>query len=131
MEIAARIINPFLVAPEQRNDKTREMIPNGEFASAPSVRLTVDLSLFPETAVLKTSYWLSKSYFISLRHISTSQVEIEMHLKANSKPLESPEQIFTERLLDETLRESIAKRTEPLRNLIIAHALSKTPLAQD
>jgi His-Xaa-Ser system protein HxsD len=49
--------------------------------------------------------------------------------KGIGSPLDQIAGEFCNELLDQTLREIVARESEPVRNLVLAHALSRTPFA--
>lgn len=99
----------------------------GRSDSGPGVSVEIDLRVYSIQAVKKACY--------ALGSIATSSIQLSGEQKAMVSLLPRglfPEaelvQFFQQELLDQDLREIIARETEPLRNLIFAHALSKVPL---
>lgn len=92
-----------------------------------SFEAKVDLSIYSRTALLKVAH----------KFIGTCAVSIESEegfALVRLEPLRTGIDVdaqgkrFLNELLDQTLREEVAKETEPVRNLILAHALSELPL---
>ena len=92
------------------------------------IRFEVDLKVFPQIAVSKTAYWYTKDYHVQLRTVATESLEVTLKLKEGAKGVSSAREVFLNRLLDQSLREELGQKTEALRNLILAHALSKRSL---
>ena len=97
-------------------------------AEASPIRFVVDLKVYPQIAVRKTAYWYTKDYHIQLRTVATESLEVTLELKEGAKGVSSAREAFLNQLLDQSLREELAHKTEALRNLILAHALSKSSL---
>jgi len=89
--------------------------------------LLIDLKVYSLDSLLKTAYWYSNRCFLHLQHKSPDEIEIRFKLRPDVRIPNLPEQFMND-LLDQTLREKVAKETEAFRNLIVAHALSKTCL---
>ena len=89
--------------------------------------LQVDATVYPLKAILKTAYWFTDRCYLHLQYGEGDIVEIRFKGKPG-RVQAHPGEEFMNRLLDQTLRDQIAAETAPLRNLIVAHALSKTCL---
>jgi His-Xaa-Ser system protein HxsD len=89
--------------------------------------LRIDLAVYSLDALLKTAYWYTNRCFLHLQLAAPGQVEVRFKAKPD-KDLNNVPEAFMNDLLDQSLREKIAHQTEPFRNLIVAHALSKTCL---
>jgi His-Xaa-Ser system protein HxsD len=87
----------------------------------------VDLSVYGLPALLKTAYRFTDRCYLHLQYNESSRVEVRFRAKAGISLTEIPGE-FCNELLDQTLREMVARESEPERNLILAHALSKTTL---
>src|SRR4051794_29293196 len=83
-----------------------------------------DLKSYSLEAVQKVAYWFTAKCFVHLEHKSEHELEVQLRSKAGGELGDLTGQFMND-LLDQTLREKVAKESEPLRNLIIAHALSK------
>lgn len=90
--------------------------------------LLVDLDVYGLEPLLKTAYKFTDRCYLHLQYRSPAQVEVRFRLKetVDTSP-EIPGEFMNE-LLDQRLRAKILEETAPIRNLIIAHALSKTSL---
>lgn len=89
--------------------------------------IRVDLSVFTEEAVLKAAYWFTGRAYISLRK---SDGEMLVTLSAKVPGLE-PGQLsgdFQNAVLDQRLRTIVSSETAAVRDLIMAHALSRSTL---
>jgi len=93
--------------------------------------LSLSTSIYSVEAVKKTAYKFADRTSVIINPEAESAVSIVFNFIG--KHAESnPEQVisdFCNELLDQDLRERIKKETEPLRNLILAHAFSRTSLA--
>jgi His-Xaa-Ser system protein HxsD len=88
----------------------------------------VDVGIYSVTAVQKTAYWFTDRCFVFIERIEGDRLKIRIQAKSEEVSLPTIKDDFCNALLDQSLRERVSKETEPLRNLILAHALSKTNL---
>ena len=88
----------------------------------------VDLGVYPLLPLLKTAYRFTDRCYLHLQLKSAAVVEVRFIAKEASSTLDSVAGEFCNELLDQTLRESVARESEAERNLILAHALSRTSL---
>lgn len=99
-------------------------------AAAPRGRgtLTFDEAVYCLTAIKKAAYKFSDRCWFSIES-QNRRVSVTVDLK-DSCPSTLQEVLgeFSNEVLDQDLREHISKETEPLRNLIVAHAFSRTSL---
>ena len=93
--------------------------------------LSLNTSIYSVGAIKKAAYKFADRTSVMINPVSESAVLIVFNFVG--KHAESnPEQVisdFCNELLDQDLRERIKKETEPMRNLILAHAFSRTSLA--
>jgi len=89
--------------------------------------IRVDLRVYSLNAVKKTLYKLADRASFE---ISSEEREARIIIRPTSGAGDANgiEDRFWSEILDQDLRESVAKETEPLRNLILAHALSRTAI---
>jgi His-Xaa-Ser system protein HxsD len=97
------------------------------------VELVIDLRAYRLTAVQKTAYRLAARCTAVLGDVSESSVAVHLTFPAPLSEAHALEvaRVFFQELLDQELREQIAVETAPLRNLILAHAYSRTGLPSD
>lgn len=89
----------------------------------------VDTSVYGLTPLLKTAYDYTGSFYVHLQHGAVpNQVDVRLRSREGEADLEAAFGRFMNDLLDHCLRAQIAAETEPVRNLILAHALSGTSL---
>lgn len=107
---------------------------NGD-QSTPGLRHTgqeysfaVDLRVYSLGALKKAVYAVGGVASASLRLLSDEEASVDFLLADPPPDPSAFRRLFLRELLDQDLRESVAKETEALRNLIVAHALSKVPL---
>lgn len=89
---------------------------------------SVDVRIYSLRAILKTAYWFTERAFLHLQFRAEHLVEIRLRAKSATA---DPDEIvgdFLNDLIDQRLRELVGAETEKSRDLIIAHALSKTAL---
>jgi His-Xaa-Ser system protein HxsD len=101
---------------------------NGTTAS-----LEVDTAVYSLPALKKTAYRMADRCSVVFGVLEGSRVTVALACP----PSASNEQVrtcvfnFFEEALDQDLRERIAVETTPLRNLILAHAFSRTKLVPE
>ena len=105
---------------------------NGVVLEAEGHRLSLHTSIYSIEAIKKAAYKFADrtSVIISPGSESTATVTFNFVGKHSQS---APEQViadFCNELLDQDLREMIKREAGPLRNLILAHAFSKTSLAE-
>jgi His-Xaa-Ser system protein HxsD len=90
-----------------------------------SIEVVVDLGVYSQTAVLKATYKFTGNCYVSLEKGSESAVTVLFTSKSSAILPSNLKEEFLNELLDQRLRECISAETLPVRNLIMAHALSK------
>lgn len=93
-----------------------------------ALRTTVDLAVFSLDTVKSACYMLADVASADLSLSTVGSVSVAFDLKAGAVSQQRLLQRFRDALVDSDLRERIGRETEPLRNLIVAHALSRVPL---
>jgi His-Xaa-Ser system protein HxsD len=95
-----------------------------------TARVEVDTSVYSLVALKKAAYRIADRCSVVFGAMDGNRVEVAIACA----PSTSEEQIrqcvraFFEEALDQDLRERISAETAPLRNLILAHAFSRTKL---
>lgn len=101
--------------------------------------VVVDTGIYSVSAIRRAAHRLTGRFLVSLsRPASEGEVrpgqQVEVSLRGRTgtgeRDLDHAAGEFMNLLLDETLREEIARETEPVRNLILAHALSGSDVLQ-
>ncbi|HEV2806310.1 MAG TPA: His-Xaa-Ser system protein HxsD [Chthoniobacterales bacterium] len=87
----------------------------------------VDLGVYTLSALLRVAYRFTNRCYLHLQKKSERIVEVRFRRKTAGPPLDQIASEFCNELLDQSLREIVARESEPTRNLILAHALSRTP----
>ncbi|MEO7328207.1 MAG: His-Xaa-Ser system protein HxsD [Minicystis sp.] len=97
------------------------------------VELVLDLRAYRLGAIQKTAYRLAARCTAVLGNISENFAEVRLMFPSPTPEAQALEvaRVFFQELLDQELREQIALETAPLRNLILAHAYSRTGLPSD
>jgi His-Xaa-Ser system protein HxsD len=90
----------------------------------------VDLAIYSCAALLRVVHRFTDRCFVHLRSKSETIVEVRFRGKTSNSCLHSVAGEFCNELLDQTLREVVARESEAVRNLLLAHALSRTPLVE-
>ena len=93
--------------------------------------LSLSTSIYSIEAVKKAAYKFADRTSIIINPGPDSTISLVFNF-AGKYTNNDPKQViadFCNELLDQDLRERIKKETEPLRNLILAHAFSRTSLA--
>ena len=94
--------------------------------------IVIDLNLYGLVSIKKACYKFTSECSVQIHNISQDQVKITFSFPhdfdnyAKEKLLND----FHNEMLDQDLREIIFKETEPVRNLILAQAFSKTSLLE-
>lgn len=88
----------------------------------------VDLGIYSATALLKVAHRFTDRCFLHLQTEADGSVGVRFRTKRPNTDRNVLAGDFMNELLDQTLREEVARETEPVRNLILAHALSETTL---
>jgi His-Xaa-Ser system protein HxsD len=91
--------------------------------------MEVDLEVYGLPALLKVAYKFTNRCFVHLQHRRDRIVEVRFRPKERQVPLDLVAGEFCNELLDQRLRETISRESEPVRNLVLAHALSGVGLA--
>jgi His-Xaa-Ser system protein HxsD len=87
--------------------------------------MEVDLGVYGLTALLKVADKFTDRCFVHLHKRSEHIVEVRFKSKNPLVSLDSIAGEFGNEILDQRLREIVARESEPVRNLIFAHALSR------
>jgi His-Xaa-Ser system protein HxsD len=97
------------------------------------VELVIDLRAYRLAAVQKTAYRLAARCTAVLGDVGERSIAVHLTFQAPTSEAQALEvaRLFFQELLDQELREQNAVETAPLRNLILAHAYSRTGLASD
>ena len=94
---------------------------------ADGLLITVDLGIYSATALQKVAHRFTDRCYVHLQSVNEKSVEVRFRAKGECS-LDPIAGEFCNELLDQTLREAVARETEPEKNLILAHALSRTSL---
>ncbi len=87
----------------------------------------MDLGVYSLPALLRVAYRFTDRCYLHLQRKSEHVVEVRFRAKTLEIALDTIAGEFCNELLDQSLREIVARESEPVRNLILAHALSRTP----
>lgn len=86
----------------------------------------VDLSVYSEEAVLKSAHRFTGKCFLKVSELGAMKREISLRPKHEQDDPDSILAEFLNDLLDQRLRAVVAAETSGVRDLIMAHALSRT-----
>jgi len=94
--------------------------------------ITFHKSVYPLDVLKKASYRYIDSFSVDF-NLSDNLINCTLNFneKFTDKQCEYYLDQFKKEVLDQDLREKIKKETEPVRNLILAQAFSKTELIKD
>jgi len=92
----------------------------------------LNTSTYSLNSIKKVSYQLSSVFSVKLEKIDKENLKVFFKFR---EPMDEKKIIlvisdFYQALLDQDLREIVFKETEGVRNLILAHAFSKTSLIE-
>src|ERR1700723_3115331 len=101
-----------------------------ERLDACSYRVSFDAQLYSQMAVKKAVYKFAANFAAVLRLAKKSDIHVYVDFPAATPESEQSAMLgaFLNEVIDQDLRERIAKDTESIRNLILAEAFSKTSL---
>lgn len=88
-------------------------------------RLSIDPQVFCETAVLKTAYWFTDSFYVFIaRDRSSGVMSVELRLKQgdSTETLRAACGEFTNQLLDNEVRQRVLSETSAVRDTLIKKA---------
>ena len=88
----------------------------------------VDPKVYCLNAVKKAAYKFADKYFVEVSAPDPQHIQISARHKSGSKLSKDEQQEFVNEILDQELREVVAKETEGVRNLLLAQAFSKVSL---
>jgi len=90
------------------------------------------LSTYSLNAIKKTCYKFSSDFSVKLEKVDDEKIKVGFTFNPNADNEMRADLIrqFHNELLDQDLREIVFKETEGVRNLILAHAFSKTTLIE-
>lgn len=74
---------------------------------------------------MKVVYLFTDRCYVHLKHRKENIVTVRFGPKNDQQRLDDLAGEFCNELLDQTLREIIGRESEPVRNLVLAHALSR------
>jgi His-Xaa-Ser system protein HxsD len=94
------------------------------------VSLPIDLKVYNLEALKKTSYRFADRASIAIKNDTESSASIEFNFSSgtNDEMIQKVVSEFRSELLDQDLRQIISEETKGIRNLILAHAFSKSSL---
>jgi His-Xaa-Ser system protein HxsD len=88
----------------------------------------IDLGIYSVSALLRVAYRFTDRCYLHLQKSDREKIEVRFRSKSTVTDIEAIAGEFMNEILDQTLREIVAKESEPVRNLVLAHALSRTSL---
>ena len=102
----------------------------GQQTAGPGCSFRVDLRVYTLSTIKKAVYSVGDGASGTIDLVSETEAVVSFHSGADRNGGSDDElrARFYRELLDYDLRAAIAIETEPLRNLIVAHALSRVPL---
>lgn len=104
----------------------------GIFRDGDGYGVILDTTIYSVTAIKKAAYKFAGRASVVINPKNDTSVAVFFDFIGH--PLSNPEDVigdFCNEVLDQDLREIIKQETTPLRNLILAHAFSRTSLASE
>ena len=122
IDLAAKVI-PLAIM----SAASKQVPMTGEDKKAKTVSVNFDSRVFSLIAVKKAAYKYIDSFSADIS-INTDEVRCLLKLTSprSDESCASLVDDFKKEVLDQDLREKLKVETEPIRNLILAHAFSKT-----
>ena len=105
---------------------------NGIFRLPDGFSLSLNTSIYSIEAIKKAAYKFADRVSIIINSGPDSAISLVFNFVGKNSNSD-PEQVISEfcnELLDQDLREIVKRETGPLRNLIIAHAFSRSSLTE-
>lgn len=94
-----------------------------------NVEVLYDRSLYTAEVIQKAAYRSLNKLTLNLKVVDSNFVcELQSNIKISDEAFELAVEEFKKDVLDYLLRDKIKKESEPLRNLILSIAFSKTRL---
>lgn len=92
-----------------------------------TLTVIIDTHVFDLAAIKKAAYKFTNECGLSFDQVSPQKLEVTLRFKGEADR-EQVATAFINEVLDQDLRAIVAKETSTTRNLILAHAFSKTSL---
>lgn len=104
-----------------------------------SATIYVDPRIYSKEAILRAGYWYTRIAFVRIPESTDGRLAIHIKMKQSVPTLENPNPIpldkfldeFCNSLLDFELRRQVETETAPVRQLILAKALSESGVLED
>ena len=94
--------------------------------------LTVDLAVYSLDCIKRSAYRFTDSFALDLKvEGNTALCALSFDEKASDQVMDQVVASFQKELLDQDLRATVRAETKEVRNLILAHAFSRTGLIGD
>ena len=98
------------------------------FAEGDQLYALIDLTVYSEAAMLRAAHKFTDRCHIHLQRESETRMGARFRAKNAGGDCRHTAGEFFNELLDQRLREIVQRESEPVRNLILAHALAGTAL---
>lgn len=121
--------NQLFFSVETRAVKSQELTTRFLHHDGEGLLMEVDLGVYRLQSLLKVADKFTDRCFVHLQHRNERTVEVRFRSKSAEVPLDPIAGEFCNEVLDQTLREIVARESEPVRNLVLAHALSRVNFA--
>lgn len=97
---------------------------------SPATTLQVDLSIYSTPSLLRACYQLNAWAHFALSRVTATDAVVSVFPKPGAPPLRDLVARLLDELLDQRLRETIARETSTIRELIVAEALAEGNLLE-
>jgi His-Xaa-Ser system protein HxsD len=110
-----------------------------QIESESSATVYLDPRIYSKEVILRAAYWYTGVAFIQVPESPDGRLTIRVKLKQSAPTLENPNPVSVDRFVDEfcnalldfELRRQVEAETAPVRQLILAKALSESGVLED
>lgn len=95
---------------------------------ASNVDIDLDLTVYSQDSISKAAHAFTGQAYVQMDTLKPNQLRVKLTPKSDSITVQTLHGEFLNCLLDFSLRDKLEEKTEGIRHLILAHALSKTDL---
>jgi His-Xaa-Ser system protein HxsD len=107
------------------------IVESGGSIARASTRVTFDARVYALPIIKKAAYRFLKSFDTEITQEADAWLcTLKFAVPASADAIEQAEREFRAEVLDQDLRASIARETEPVRNAILALAFSRTGMQE-
>jgi His-Xaa-Ser system protein HxsD len=97
-------------------------------AGQPVAELTVDRGLFTDDTVMRAAYWFTDRCHMQFEQLAPDRLLVRFYGRAGVADAGNVAGDFANELLNQRLRDTIARETASIRELIVAQAFAESEL---